>query len=572
MRFTSIGLTNFIGQGSFEHSFTKPVTVFTGPHGKGKTSIVQAMSVVLVGSARGVARKDRKALARGEDPFRIVAGIVHGDEEWNCSAAMTTQAPTTGDLQRHLGPATLLRCLCDWREWERMDRDGKLKMLYAISGGRLKADPKLIPELDSRRRSHGPASALAKATEMRRQFQRTIKEVGIVSAPDHHAEINGKQVDLRSFTREKIHVKLRELEKENRRFVAEMVESSSLDKSSQERLAELEAKAVEAPKLERREAELAEQVQKRSLAVEKINSQIMDHRAELKSLGARSRAIQEAAGLCDCPVSHLDDCAAKGGKEALVEGLLQEGEGIRTELDKLESDGEMIQKELTREQGELRGTKLRLAESKSAEREAFRLREARQEAESRGLDPEAASVKADAASARVSECQHLLRAFDSWAIRREQHEERLRKVKGWETEVERWESQEKLLRDELETGGGDAQGMFKARAVRYAEPWGMGGLALDEDLMPGLAGRPFGLLSRAEQYTALLCVQAALAWVSGARWVVQDDLDTLTSDFRKVWRGWASELVEKDLEQIVGLIAMEEGKAVSAGPVELVAL
>ncbi len=572
MKFSDIALKNFIGQQDFEHSFTKPVTVFTGPHGTGKTSIVQAMSIILTGTARGVSRKDRGALARGEDAFRITGTISHEEESWACSAAMTTQAPNTSELQRHLGPVALLKCLCDWREWERLDKAGKLKMLYAIGGGRLQSNPKLHPDMDARRRSHGPASALAKATENRRQYQRTIAEVGALVKPGSTAVVNGKDVDLRAFTREKILARERDLKKEHRKWLSEMVDASSLEKTSQEKLAELEAKAVELPKLQAAERELTDQVKKRSLAYEKIASQIMDHRAELKALSARSKAIQDASVLCDCPIQHQEGCTATGGKEAMIDSLLLEGEGIKAELEKLESDGELIQKELSKEQGELRGTKLRLSASEVAEREATRLRAARDEAKARGLDPDAASVKADAAAARASECGHLLRAFDAWIMRSEQYQEHKKKVSIWESEVERWAEQEQLLREELESGGGDSLGLFKARAERYAVAWGKGELSLDDDLMPGLAGRPFGLLSRAEQYIALLCVQAALAWVSGTRWVVQDDLDTLTTDFRKLWRGWATKLVEQDLEQVVGLIAQEEGKSVSSGPVELVAV
>ena len=558
MRIDRLDLVNFLGHAhwSYRCPVSDTAVFFTGPHGSGKTSVAHAISVALVGTARGVTRKDRYQLGRGQDGFTVRLQGEHAGANIVATAAPTSQSPGTQALQRALGATpTLLLCLLDWSAWASLDGEKRRRMLLELSEAKLSDNPKLPAELNLVRRSGGVAAALRKATESRLALMRTLKEFADVSPPDPAVTFRGKVYSMAAMDRAGLTTKLRGAKDASRKALRRLMDASSLEKSSGDRLAELQLRASDVPSLRARQTELASEFDAASSAAAARLATSRDLGSKRAVLRAEHSAMRVVTGKVKC-----DRCGASGCE--CFAGWRGEAVDMERELGKeLENVGQLyaaaaaeaedLQGAVAKIGSSRRDVTLQLEAAQVAEREAARLGAARDAATEQGLDPDSAQVEVDALAERVSAMEQALVAFDRWAAASEVYADQQARLDRIRVDHDLYVQAEALLKLELRDGGGDAVVLIGERAARYASIWQRGELTLDDDVLPRLAGRPYGLLSRAEQYMASLAVVAALAHVSGVRFCIFDDADMLTKNMRKVLAGWLAGPLAVDLDQVI---------------------
>lgn len=79
MRISDLRIQRFLGWQDVRLPLTKKINLFVGPNDVGKSSIVDAVEILLTGQARGYAEKETPLMARGAKGFRVSANVGNRD-------------------------------------------------------------------------------------------------------------------------------------------------------------------------------------------------------------------------------------------------------------------------------------------------------------------------------------------------------------------------------------------------------------------------------------------------------------------------------------------------------------
>lgn len=573
MKFHFLTLKNFLAHADLELQFEKPITVLVGPHQAGKTSVAQAMGLCLLGTTRGLFKKDRHFLSRGADPFRVTAEGQHGEQSWHFMVTPSNQSPTSNAVQTALqATPKLLEALVDWKAWREMSIDDRRKLLFSISGVTLKDEDQYLTEVNATRRSKGVLAALRLATERRRETERLAKELGEPQPPESKVTIADKEFDLPTLDLGVVRSQRLGAENLAKKAMRQKVQAEVMGQNAGEQLKAYRTRAAEEPMRLREQEEVLAKLKKAAQASEKA---AQDDRAARDLLSRMQADLQDAQNRLQakvCPTCGKGDCPCFGPSKAALTSRLGDlkqevhlAAGAQEKTQAAFVDAREAMAQLDAERLDIERA-LRVAQEAKAS--AKKLEEDIEAAKKEGLNPESASLHADRTALNARNLQDLERAVFEWQVKQEDHRKNLARFDKVTGLAATWGEQEAALKTEVEGGGSDAASLFANKVKEHGEFWGWGEIEMGEDLLPRLAGRPFPMLCKSEQYVASLCVVAGLAWISGVRWFIADDLDELVSEARARFVAW-SDILAEDMDQVIGIAAGKVVKSWSEHRIEV---
>jgi len=564
LRVRQIEAHGFLGHDDVCIDFDKPVTFVSGRNGSGKSSLAHALCVALLGRARGVLRKDRSALNRGDRRFKVAANIEVNDHKIRCIATPSDQVPSTTEIQRMVGPSHLIQCLTSWEHWWEMKDEARHKMLLEVAGGAdWQGDP-LMGEIEVARKTSGLSVALRKATEGRRRMARMVNELGSEARP----------MPPEGPKRENLTTRLQELLTEQKRLQDRLLKASNLSGAATERKGRLESE-IAAAKEAKTIIEDLNSADSSALRAQEVAYQgFYDAQQHYSAIESKIKDTKELLGLGDayCPTCGKQ---VEAEDQSLWQEDLSKQEG---ELDSAASQLDVVETAYANAQaakrvatGELREADMTLNRGREAYRELQHLEARIEEAEKLGLDLNDVQMESQIVASSVANCRKSLADWDAFDAAVTRWGEVSETADNWRKHHDEFERCEGLLKTTIESGAGDAVSMMRLVAGKAAKQFDWE-LDWSEDMLPCPNGRPFALLSRSEKYLALVLTQFALSEVSGLRFLLVDDLDILTPLRRKQFKAWLDdEVLPRDF-QVIAMVANDQTNPMSSGSFQIVAI
>lgn len=576
IRLKSIDAKRFLGIEGASYEFHRPVTVFQGGNGAGKSSTLDAIAALLTGTAREVKKKDLLLLSHHSSGF-VVNGVASiGDGPIDLRTTTSGETPSRTAKAAQFGDAAILTPCLDWKAWRGMSKTQRERIIQML-GAETEWPaglPKLPKEVAEALESKGLHAAKNKAAEQRRACQRFVKEAGDAAAPtsEQFYEAMGEKHDLAKVDTVQLAERAQKGRKMASELEAEIAQLGAMDEDERRRrideLRQAKARFEEAGEnLETVEAELEATRGKEREAQQRVIRLNADVLAREKALAG----FEEGVAQCHaCGKPYTKEELDKARDEALnaSNALATAREAYDTAEDSLAPLADQ-RRELEDRQASLRQAR-RLYDPNQ---DGPRLKQLEAMGQ-RNLDQDLNGLerKLNRCRDRLSELADLrsrAMAFQETAAGLASLREKVERNKK---HAEAYEKVEAAIQGQIDAGGSDLAGIINMRLEefgRHIEDWKT--IEFDADACePRINGMPLTLRCRSDQYLALVAMQYVIAAMSGIRFLVVDDLDTVTPARRKQVQAWMSAVAGVDGFQIIAAVAKDGGKEAETGKFQVI--
>lgn len=600
MRAKDIAATNFVAFEELDLRLPKKISVFVGPNGSGKSSIIDAVKVALVGTARGVPRGDLTPLrtwGKEDAPFATEIGFEHGGGEGRLRRTATKLVAISEDgakvsiaqkkIEAVFGNSRALDAVFDvWRATE-MSSSERKRLVFDLAGVEVTEEKLREAGLEG---DAVLAAALAGnwkkaetvATELKRSAKRALGEKVEDPGDPMIGELKASAIDGPLYS-ESVNAlsEISDAIAEVDRRLGAHDERDRISRHSKAIVARYpDGGETLAGDLDAAEGRVREQEEYVAAIVEVVEKA----RAAFLEAGDRYRAAKNAEKVVgdgkphDCPICALTHEAPPVPASEL---LSKEDEVGRLSIARDEAGSVLAQGEqsLEDEQGNLRGF-TRSANGLSEENDALLRAKKILAGEETTEDPKQLTEKREKLVERKARGTAIVAEFDRWKERKDAFDQSRERRERLEDEAKTYERIEKLCRPDglpskllVDVSAEVATPVELLSRDLFKRDPRIGFASVDENFDPFVVDRkdgtihPLGTLNESAKWRVSLSYAYALAKLSGLRFLAIDEVSTLDAENRSALLD-ALVSIEEEFDQI--LLAAPLGDVTpSAAPADL---
>ena len=539
MKLTRLQTSNFLGARAVDVTLTKPITLFAGRNGSGKSSLQEAVRMALTGeSARVALKKDYAALvSEGAE-----AGFVEVSADTESFSAVIPSG------KGNHADAAALPYILDAQRFAHLPANDRRAFLFGLTGlqcdgfhvgGRLTAkgcDAAKVEKIAPFLRAGFEAAqkeAQAKARECKASWKTATggEAYGSVKATTWVATKPASDAAALAQARADLSAIDAHIETANRE------------------LGDMQARARAQSDRAQRVAALTETAGKHA----RIADNLTRTEGELKEWAAKVEAARAKASGART-VEHLE-CPCCGNFLTLSAGKLEKhvDQAVKADPEAVAALPE-YERALKVLENSVANLKRDLATADAAARTLAELNDAAQ------ADPAPTSEEIDASKSRIDVMKHgranqqaAIRLLEEAARAASEADAKTVKAAGLHLDVQQWDA----IADALAPDGipgemlGEALGPINERLARSSNDagWMRIGINSDMSIEAGeegvLPSRPYALLSESEKWRADAMIAEAVAHISGVRLLVLDRFDVLDLKGREDLLYWLDALAEE---------------------------
>jgi len=542
MKITAIQTSNFLGARAVDVKLTRPVALFAGHNGAGKSSIQEAVRMALTGETVRVGLKKEYGtlVSEGQEAgFVEVHGVVAHEDD---GIAYTVVLPGGKGMHSDL-PA--LPYVLDAQRFARLDPNERRAFLFGLMG--LKTDgPAVRERLLAKGCDAAKIEAVApflragfdaaqkeaqgRARECKAQWKTTTggEAYGSVKAASWQAAKPGVKADDLAQAR------------------ADLVAVENEIEAETKRLGELQGRARQVA------AQMAklEGLRQQAGMYARIADRLGRDEASLKEMEAKVEATRAKAGLKPEQSTAPHPCPHCGGMLLIHDGKPEEWHEETLPHYDVEAAAALPEYEraLKLMQSAVANSKRDLDAADSAARTLKELEDDAGEPEGEATDIGALEQRIAAIKHHRGNHQAAIRLMEEAERRAAEADEKTAKAAALHQDVQAWEA----ISDALAPDGIPGEMLAEAlepineRLVRSAgdAEWDRIEIASDMQIIAALHERPYVLLSESEKWRADAMIAEAIAHLSGVRLLVLDRFDVLDLKGREDLIAWLDILAQ----------------------------
>lgn len=539
MKITRIQTSNFLGARAVDVKLAKPVALFAGKNGAGKSSLQEAVRMALTGeSVRVGLKKDYAALvSEGQE-----TGFVEVDaEDWKFSAILPAGKGMHSDL-----PA--LPYVLDAQRFARLDPNDRRAFLFGLMGlktdGKAVRDRLLAKECDAAKIEAVAPFLRAGFDAAQKEAQGKARECKAQWKTTTGGEAYGS-VKASSWQAAKPEVKADELAQAR----ADLVTVENEIETETKRLGELQGRARQVAEQQGKLNGLRQQAGMYARFADKLARD----EAGLKELEAKVEATRAKAGLKPEQITAPHPCPHCGGMLLIHDGKPEEWH--EETLPHYDAEAAAALPEYERA---LKLMQSAVANSKRDLEAADTAARTLKDLEDDAGAPEGDETDIGALEQRIAAIKHhrgnrqaAIRLIEEAHRRAAEADEKTAKAAALHADVQAWEA----IADALAPDGipgemlAEALGPINARLEQSAGDAEWLRITIDTDMSvlnmhKDRAPRPYALLSESEKWRADAMIAEAIAHLSGVRLLVLDRFDVLDLKGREDLIAWLDILAQ----------------------------
>jgi len=589
MRVERLKLKNFTCFEDEEIVFSKPVSVFLGPNGSGKTSIRDAIQFILTGQARYRLKKNAEKLVRSGAEKMAIEMSIGGT---TIRRSPTSCTHTKKDIEALVGcEETVLGAALEVETFLHLDRDERKKLLYRLLGIELDRDSILailkaegIPELYIaelvQQEDLSPKALEAYAVAQRRADKR-LAQNDMDFDPEATVTTAGGPKRIKDLDPDKLSRALEKLAAEHQDYVEQLglLKLGNIEELKTRR-AEVEAELARLREERKRITDSAARTAVNRKALEKAK----------RTVAAKREALERIQKVCDrllakmealdgwkrgkCPYIADIECPITDEQvQATAKGYLAESQKIEPMLEKAKREYKEAETALRQAEaaclGDARDTEGAIIDAKidSLEAEREHLAEAIGKTGNLGSFEEL-SAKIEELNKRIEQGREIIGQVQAWRRQREEYERAVKQKQTALEGAEVWDRIARIFAPDGIIGRKVAEGLKPVRERLRAQKL-LQNVEIGDDMRLSVGGIDEVALSRSERFRLGLVVSDALIRLSGLRFLVVDELNMLDEHCRGQAIGWLLQLAHSgDYDQII-VLAVPQGPLPARLPSEM---
>jgi ATPase involved in DNA repair len=558
MKITAIQTSNFLGARAVDVKLTKPVALFAGKNGSGKSSLQEAVRMALTGeSVRVGLKKDYAALvSEGQE-----TGFVEVDaEDWKFSAILPAGKGMHSDL-----PA--LPYVLDAQRFARLDPNDRRAFLFGLMG--LKTDG---PAVRERLLAKGCDAAKIEAVApfLRAGFDAAQKEA---QGKARECKASWKTITggetygstkAATWRAPKSESKTADLEQAR----ADLAAVDAELEAETTRLGELHGRAKQKAA---QQAKL-EGLRQQAGMYARIADKLQRDEESLKELEAKVEETHAKAGMKPAQNTAPHPCPHCGGMLLIHEGRVVEWHEETLPHYDAEAAAALPEYEraLTLMQNAVANGKRDLVAADTAARTLAELEDEAGEPADEATDIAALEQRIAAIKHHRGNHQAAIRLMEETERRAAEADEKTVRAAALHLDVQAWEAIADAMAPDGIPGDMLAEALepINERLTMSSNTSEWLRIGIEADMTVSAEGRPYALLSESEKWRADAMIAEAIAHLSGVRLLVLDRFDVLDMRGREDLLVWLDEIAaagEIDTALIFGTL-----KALPAGLPETV--